>query len=218
MGKEKVSVVVPVYNAEKTIELCVSSLLNVDYPKNQLELIFVDNKSTDSTKKILQRYQDRIILTSEVKKGPAAARNRGIKIATGDIIAFTDADCAVDKDWLKNMVNYFDRNKVGIIAGKILPLNPVNKLEEYICSLHNHMRSVQAKMPYAITINWASKKSVLLEAGLFDENFLRSQDTELSFRISRKGYELIYVPEAIVYHKDIYTYHGLFRKGYLSGF
>src|SRR5437870_13786471 len=82
----RVSVVVPVFNAQETIRECIQSLLDLNYPKANLELIFVDNASTDRTPEI------------------AAARNKGILHAAAEIIAFTDSDCVVDRDWLRHLI------------------------------------------------------------------------------------------------------------------
>src|SRR5262245_6871280 len=93
-----VSVVVPVFNAQQTIRACIQSLLRLNYPKPNLELIFVDNVSTDRTPEILRQYQPDIRILHQSKKGPAAARNKGILNAAAEIIAFTDSDCVVDPD------------------------------------------------------------------------------------------------------------------------
>jgi cellulose synthase/poly-beta-1,6-N-acetylglucosamine synthase-like glycosyltransferase len=213
-----VSVIVPVFNAERTIEECINSLLELDYPSKNLELIFINNASNDRTADILSYYSGKIKILYERKRGPAAARNKGILNANGDIIAFTDADCVVDKDWLKHIVRPLEDNSIGIVGGEILAKHPCNKIEEFYGKLHDHKKAAEGGMPYSITINWASRKSVFKETGLFDESFLRGQDTDLSFRILRSGYKFFYEPRAIVYHRFPKTLAGLFYKAYLSGF
>src|SRR5262245_61536984 len=104
MDGVKVSVIVPVFNGEKTLAACVESLLALKYPANDLELIVVDNASTDRTAEILALYRDRIRVVSENERGPAAARNNGLRAATHEIVAMTDADCVVDCDWLRFLV------------------------------------------------------------------------------------------------------------------
>ena len=96
----KASVVVPVYNGESVLEDCIGSLLRLNYPRDKVQLIFVDNRSTDRTAEILSRYQSQLSAFYESERGPAAARNRGLSNATGEVVAFTDADCVVDRDWL----------------------------------------------------------------------------------------------------------------------
>src|SRR2546421_3172407 len=94
--EDMVSVVVPILNGAATIDQCIRSILGLDFPPAQLEVIVVDNGSTDSTREVLGRYRDRIRVLSEPIRGPAAARNAGVRAACGRWIAFTDADCVVD--------------------------------------------------------------------------------------------------------------------------
>jgi glycosyltransferase involved in cell wall biosynthesis len=214
-----VSVVVPVYNSEKTLEACIQSLLDIDHPKGSMELIFVDNGSTDSTPEILKRYADKIILLSEKKRGPAAARNRGIKAATCGIIAFTDSDCVVDKSWLRELVKPLEDPAVGITGGKILAKQPCNEIEKFGEDIHDHYKALNIyKPPYAITMNWASRLSTLKEAGLFDEGLLRGEDSDLSYRICQAGYKMAYVPEAVICHENEKGLKGLFMEGFAHGF
>ena len=80
--------------------MCLDSLLNVDYPKEEIEIVVVDDGSIDNTKNIVGSYK-KINLVSQEHKGPAAARNLGIKSSRGDIVVFTDSDCVVPKNWIE---------------------------------------------------------------------------------------------------------------------
>ena len=91
--KKKVSVVVPIYNSEKTLEKCLNSLYKQDY--SELEILLIDNNSTDNSKSICEKYShrdSRIRVFEERKQGPSAARNKGILEGTGDILCFIDSD------------------------------------------------------------------------------------------------------------------------------
>jgi len=214
----KASVIVPVYNAEGTIEECVNSILDLDYLKEKLELIFIDNASTDSTENILKKYAKEIIILFEKKRGPAAARNKGLRNSSGDVIAFTDSDCVVEKDWLKNLIQPLKNKQVGIVGGKILAKQPCNNIQKYGECIHNHFDSINSyKPPYVITMNWASRLSVLKEMNLFNEDFIRCEDVDLSYRIYLAGYKLVYSKDAVVYHKNEDSLAGLISEGYLHG-
>lgn len=213
-----VTVIVPVYNAEHTIEECIGSILNLDYPKEKLELIFVNNASTDRSGKILKQYEKEIKILYESKRGPATARNKGLLNASGEVIAFTDSDCVVDKGWLKNIVKPLENEEVGIVGGKILAKRPCNKIEKYGEFIHNHLDSINSyQPPYVITMNWASRLSVLKEMNFFNEDFIRGEDVDLSYRIYMAGYKLVYSEDAIVYHKNEDSLTGLISEGYLHG-
>ncbi len=155
----------------------------------------------------------------EEKRGPSATRNKGLLNARGDVVAFTDSDCLVDKDWLQQIVFPLQDDSIGIVGGKILAKRPCNKIEEFGEKIHDHNRSInEFKPPYVITMNWASRLCVLKEVGLFNESFRRGEDVDLSYRIFQAGYKFVYKPEAIVYHRNEKTLSGLFKEGYLLGY
>ena len=206
------------YNAATTLEECITSLLALDYPRDLLELIFVDNASTDATQDVLKRYHGTLKILFEAKRGPAAARNKGLRHARGEVIAFTDSDCVVDKAWLKKILAPLKDKTIGIAGGKILAKPPASDIERFGEQIHDHSKAIEEyKPPYVITMNWASRLSVLREAGLFDEILLRAEDVDLSYRIFERGYKIVYQPEAIIYHANERTYFGLFEEGYLHG-
>jgi GT2 family glycosyltransferase len=213
------TVVVPAFNAEGTIEACVRSLVELRYPAEALELVVVDNGSSDGTRAVLERFADRIAIVEEPRRGPAAARNAGIRRARGEVVAFTDADCTVAPDWLDELVEPLDDPEVGIVGGAILAREGANAAERYGETIHDHRSALLVwRPPYAITMNWASRRAVLDEVGLFDEAFRRCEDIDLSYRIGRAGYSLVYQPSAVVRHRNEQSLPGLSREGWQHGF
>jgi cellulose synthase/poly-beta-1,6-N-acetylglucosamine synthase-like glycosyltransferase len=212
------SVVVAVRNGAASIEACVRSLLCLDYPRDRLELIVVDNASTDHTRVVLGRYRDRIRILDESVRGSSAARNTGIRHATGECIAFTDADCVVEPDWLRHLLPPLACPTVGIVGGEILALRPCNRIELFGEKLHDHRHAIEQSVPpAAISMNWASRRSVLEEVGRFDETLLRGEDVDLAFRIHAAGYSVVYCREARIYHRNPSSFGALLRKGFLHG-
>ena len=215
----RVSVVVPVFNAQETIRECIQSLLNLNYPKANLDLIFVDNASTDKTSEILSQYEQDIRILHEPTKGPAAARNKGILNAATEIIAFTDSDCVVDPDWLRHLIPPLENPLVGAAGGTILAKRPFSRIERYGEIIHDHNSSINVFMPPAvITMNCTSRLSVLKKVNFFDERFIRCEDVDLSYRISQSGYMFAFQPHALVYHSNESTFSDIFREGFLHGF
>jgi glycosyltransferase involved in cell wall biosynthesis len=212
-------VVVPVYNGERTIAECLDSLLALRYPADRIELLVVDNGSRDGTAGVLRRYGERIVRMDEATRGPAAARNAGLRRAQGDVVAFTDADCRVDPDWLTEIVAPLEAPEVGIAGGAIRALAPANDVARFGEEIHDHRQAIEVfEPPYAITMNWASRRSVLQELGGFDERFRRCEDVDLAYRMTRAGYTLAFAPTAVVYHRHVDRLAGLFRKGFAHGF
>ncbi len=120
----KVSVVVAARNEEENIERCVNSIINLDYPKEKLEIIVADDGSTDRTAEIVSQLQNNnpnlklLKIKSQINnlKGKANALAQAIGQATGEFIFMTDADCAVPKTWIKGMLKYFDE-KTDVASG-----------------------------------------------------------------------------------------------------
>lgn len=202
----KVSIVIPVYNEEKMLPLCLDSLMNLDYPKELLEIIIVDNNSTDLSASIIKKYPVKYLL--EKRKGASAARNTGISQANGEIVAFTDADCVVDKDWIKNLVKGFKNANTGCCAGKTISYKPdtlIEKLFEWLFEDQpkwgiNHFEDYFVGRVFA-TCNLACRKKFIDEIGAFDETLLASEDVDLVWRINLKGYQINYLDDPVVSHK-----------------
>src|SRR4051812_33365852 len=214
-----VSVVVAAYQAQGSIDDCVRSLLALRYPADRLEVLVVDNGSADGTAAAVRRHGGRVRLLHEPRRGAGAARNAGLAQAGGDVVAFTDADCTVDPDWLRHLVEPLDDPQVGIVGGTIRARPGANQVERFGDWIHDHGRAIErVRPPYAITMNWASPRAVVERIGGFDEWFIRAQDTDLSFRMVKAGYRLVYAPGAVVYHHNESTLGGLFHEGFVHGF
>jgi glycosyltransferase involved in cell wall biosynthesis len=212
-------VVVPVYNGEETIVECLDSLLALQYPEDRVELLVVDNDSRDGTVGLLERYGDRIVPLAESTRGPGAARNAGLRAARGDVVAFTDADCRVEPDWLAALVAPLEDPRVGIAGGTIRAIPPANDIALFGELIHDHRMAIEVyQPPYAITMNWASRRAALQELGGFDERFRRGEDGDLSYRMIQAGYTIAFAPGAVVYHRNEDRLPGLFREGFAHGF
>ena len=115
-----ISVVIPTYNEENNIEKCLLALENQTIARDRYEIIVVDGQSTDQTVKIAKKYSDKVIM--QKTRWIAGARNDGVAVAKGDIIAMTDADCVVSKDWLEEITNALMKdNAVAVFGPVILP-------------------------------------------------------------------------------------------------
>ena len=119
-----VSLIVPARNEEKNIRNCIESLLNLDYPKDKLEIIVSIDGSVDKTLEICKEYEPKIkVIESYPKKCKAEAINEVLPITKGEIIGIFDADCIVDKDCLKNIVKNFSKSNISGVCGAIKTYN-----------------------------------------------------------------------------------------------
>lgn len=191
----EITVVIPSYNRKKLLARALDALKKQDLPQDRFEVIIVDDGSTDGTEKIVDNYRDKVKNLKYLRqehKGPASARNLGIRQAKGETIAFTDSDCEVMPDWLKKILETFSNNRIIGIAGRVIT-------ERAHITPFTHQ--VVASGDDFASCNMAFKRSVLRELGGFDENFIFPccEDTDLSLRVQRCG--------NIIYNKDVVVCH-----------
>jgi glycosyltransferase involved in cell wall biosynthesis len=204
-----VSVVVAVYNMESTIGRCIESLLEVDYPRK--EIIIVDDGSTDDTPRIVSRYPVKYI--SKENEGVASARNLGIEHARGEIIAFTDGDCYVEKHWLRALVEKFG-DGVGGVGGEVVFMTADPLTTAISIEYRDRFKGRRGDTKSIACINAAFRREVFQRVGGFKRVLGESvggEDIEFSYRVIEAGYKLRYEPGARVYH-DHQTMSSAFLK------
>jgi len=209
----RVSVIVPVLNGERTLRPCLVSLLATEYPSDRREIIVVDNGSTDRTAEIIRSVPVRYV--HEARRGASCARNRGIAESTGEILAFTDADCVASNGWLRELVGAFSTPVVGGAAGEILAFPPKTPAERYMAMSHGNwqQRALRGGWPFAATANVAYRRSTLDRIGSFDPRLVSGEDKDLGWRFFRHGgMELRYCPRAIVFHRHHTTAAAFVRQ------
>jgi cellulose synthase/poly-beta-1,6-N-acetylglucosamine synthase-like glycosyltransferase len=215
MSQPFVSVVIPGKNAEKTLKKCLDSVMTLNYPC--YEVIFVNDGSIDSTVDILNTYKNiKVITTNGV--GPSIARNMAVTLAAGEYVAFTDADCIVNKDWLSELLKGFKDEKTAGVGG--IQKSPDDEtyfgsmVQEFLSIfgfIGDYLKSgrefIQTK--HNPSCNVMYRKSILVEVNGFRAGLWPGEDVELDYRITKRGYKLVYSPLAIVYH---------YRSSNLKGF
>lgn len=215
-----ISVVVPAYNAARTLASCLEALEGQTKRRDRYEIIVIDDGSTDRTAEIAQRHDVRLIRQSNA--GPAAARNRGAEAARGELLLFTDSDCAPAADWIERMVEPFtDPDVVGAkgvyrthqeaLVARFVQLEYEGK--------YQRMTS-RDQIDFVDTYSAAYRRDLFLENGGFDVSFSTAsvEDQELSFRLARKGYRLVFVPDAVVYHLHDTTVLEYWRRKFNIGY
>lgn len=217
-----VSVVIPVYNGADVIGPCLESLLRQRYPAESCEIIVVENGSTDNTTEVVAQYPVRLLHSEE--RGPAAARNLGIVQSQAEIVAFTDADCIADADWLVRLVEPYADPQIGGVGGAILAYthgarNPVEQFSDQYSPLVNYMSGEGEFLPHLYTANASYRRDLLDEVGGFNPALITAEDVDLSWRVQlRTDAKLHYTPDAIIYHRHRATRAGLGRQYLQYGF
>lgn len=211
----KISVVIPTYNRQGLLRNCLNCLFQQTYSVSDFEILVSDDGSTGETRKMIEhltRVHPNLRYLTKKQSGPAAARNLGIKIAKGEIIAFTDDDCLPAKDWLKGIDRAFRKYpKAQGIEGKTIPDHPTSDLFTY--QLTN-----DAGGKYW-TCNMAYKKQALLNVDGFDKKFRfpHNEDIDLAYRILKMG-KIIFAPEVLVIHpaQRVGIFSGLKKLSHLA--
>ena len=220
-----VTVIVPIYNGAADLPTLIERLLGQQYPTDRVEILLVDNGSGDRTPDLLKTAASRNLrlrtLTYRAIQSSYAARNAGIAAATGDILAFTDADCQPTPDWLAALVQPFTDNSVGLVAGEIKALPSQNWLERYADhqgTLSQHNTLNHGFLPYGQTANLAVRAEVLGTVGLFRPHLTTGGDADLCWRIQQETkWQLVHAGDAIVYHRHRNTLKGLRSQWYRYG-
>ncbi|MBY1552158.1 glycosyltransferase [Clostridioides difficile] len=214
-----ISILVPAHNEAKVIGRTVESLLLLNYPKSKMELIVINDNSSDNSKEILENIKDRynnynftIINTDSLTggKGKSNALNIGYTISKGDFIAVYDADNTPDKNALRYLVQTIVMNdELGAVIGKFRTRNKnKNLLTKFInietLSFQWMSQAGRWQLFNLCTIpgtNFILRRSIIEEIGGWDSKAI-AEDTEISFRIYKLGYKIKLVPQSITWEQE----------------
>ncbi|MDR7579328.1 MAG: glycosyltransferase [Armatimonadota bacterium] len=205
----RVSVVIPARNAAGTLPACLEAL--VRQVRSADEVVLVDNGSADATADVARSFRDRLPglrVVCEPRPGEAVARNRGVAEATGDVIAFTDADCVPHEEWLARALEALEEDPpCHAVAGEVTGYRPVRLVEKYltVCAFpasgHGQVVCGLRFPPSTFyTANLCVRREVLERVGPFDEGLRGGVDVALCVRLLRAGFRIRYEPRVVVAH------------------
>ncbi|HYP42180.1 MAG TPA: glycosyltransferase [Chloroflexia bacterium] len=213
-----ISIVVPAYNAEASVRACIQALLRQQL-KEPHEIIVVDDGSTDSTALIAVEYAPRVRVISQPHRGAAAARNTGMRTASGGVVLFTDADCEPVPGWaihLSKAIWDGATGAKGTYRTRQRSITARFVQAEYESKYRRMARRV--RIDFIDTYSAAYRRDVLLAVGGFNETISAVEDQELSFRLASKGHDLRFVPQAVVYHTHAAAPAAYLRKKFSIGY
>lgn len=198
------SIIVCTYNRAAMLERALAAICTQSLDQKLYELIVVDDGSTDDTEKVCMRFQDQlsqfIYHRQQENLGLATARNRGVAIASGDKIIFTDDDCIPQSDWAENLSKTLDDYPA--VTGGIIPAT--DTYLGFTTNIVHFSRSLSFRKPgrtcFATGANMGFRKTVLEELSGFNEHFTFAEDTQFGLRVQEKGYVLYFDPDSAVTH------------------
>ncbi|PSB01505.1 glycosyltransferase [Merismopedia glauca] len=213
-----VSAIVPVYNDAAHLKLCLEALENQTYPKSNYEVIVVDNASDngEEIKKVVDQFTQALV-AYESFPSSFGARNKGISLAKGNIIAFTDADCIPAINWIESGVNnLLNAQNCGLVAGRIQVffknLDKVTPVELYENITAFPQKELIEKQHYAATANIFTWKQVFDRVGMFVPELKSSGDIEWGWRVYSAGYRQVYADDTCVSHPARYSISQLYKR------
>jgi glycosyltransferase involved in cell wall biosynthesis len=200
----KASVVIPAYNAGDTLAACLHGLQSQDLPREDYEVIVVDDGSTDNSAAVAGNFEVRLI--RQENRGAPAARNTGLEQAQGDWVVFTDADCVPSRSWLSGLVSAAEAEDGAFgAAGRTVGYNsthPAARFVDLMGGLDAERHLAHPTFPFAPTCNVMYRRSLLQEIGGFDARYCAYDACDLHARARRvQDGAFPYVGHAIVLHQ-----------------
>ena len=211
----RVSVIVPVFNQELEVRSCLMAIRDQVYP-GELEIIIVDNASRFGLQAMMEAEPD-VTFVSEPLPGSYNARNSGIRVATGEVLAFTDADCRPQSNWLVAGVSALrSDSNIGVVGGAInvvVDHNGAPSLPElYEIATAFPQKAYVERENYATTANMFTRRSTVSRAGSFNGALKSGGDSEFCRRVNAVGLGIVYAEDAVVQHPARTTFRALFSK------
>jgi GT2 family glycosyltransferase len=211
-----VSVVIPVWNDAARLAACLNALEGQSYAAERIEILVVDNGSDDDIAALLRRWP-RIRLLKEERVGSYASRNRGVSASSGEVLAFTDADCVPLPDWIAEGVACLQRTpNCGLVGGRLEPCTPQrgrpSLAELYDRTFNLRQAFYVSRLQFAATANLFAWRHVFDRTGGFSNELFSGGDVEWGRRVRAHGYELVYCDAAGVRHAGRSSWDEVLRK------
>lgn len=192
----KFSIVIPVLNGEKYIGLCIDNIRKMEIENIELNLIVVDNGSTDSTISILESKNINYIIRKDINI--SSLRNIGANLSSGEFIGFVDSDCLVDKHWMLGAINILNTNSsIGIVGRYYDVCDNPTWLEHAWCE---RRKSLDGPVKFLPAGNMVVRKSLFDELGGFSKDIVTGEDYEFCQRVRKSGYIVINSSKVNVKH------------------
>jgi GT2 family glycosyltransferase len=208
-----VSVIAPVFNAERGLPRLMESLRRQDYPRERVEVLLVDNNSTDRSAEVIGGYPEATPLRFTAWQSSYAARNVGIERARGDVLAFIDADCWACPWWLSAGVAALVEGRHDRVAGRVeFVLSRRPNIYEMYDSALNFRQGDFVGRGWSGAGNLFVWRRVMEEVGPWDPHLISQGDTEFGLRATRLGKTLGYAPDALICHHARRSLMSLVRK------
>lgn len=202
-----VSIIVPVRNRPEEIRACLTSLTKLNYPADKIEIIVVDDCSSDTTPDVIREFPVTLLAMRQHRQA-SFCRNVAAGLAGNDILAFLDSDCEADPDWLVALTPAFQEDSVAAVGGKIDSYYTANRLDRYekvqsslVVSSRYKRSGVMDRFFYVPSCNFLIRRNCFLQLNGFKIDQHVGEDVDLCWRVQDSGFHVDYRPIGTIYHK-----------------
>ena len=219
-----VSIVIPVKDRADELQRCLDSLAKVSYPQEKIQLIVVDDGSSDDSSLVAQRSGALLVPSGGCGRGPAAARNVGARVATGDILAFIDSDCTASTGWLNELIPSFIDPATAAVGGLVDGMCSASEIDRYetvMSSLSLGLRERSGSGGddtfYLPSCNLLVRRTAFLQANGFKDEMHVGEDVDLTWRLRDCGWTITYLPTGRVNHEHRSTVRSFMSRRFDYG-
>jgi glycosyltransferase involved in cell wall biosynthesis len=223
-----ISVIVPMRNEAKTISSCLRSLLSQTFPPAEYEIIIVDGMSNDGSMEIvleLQAESPNLMVLKNSSRTMPAGMNIGLRHASSPIVVVAGAHTRYPSDYLETCLKYLDKTGADVVGGPLLTVASGGFTSRVIAAILSSQFGVgNAAFRTGLKEGWvdtvpygAYRKEVFDHCGMYDEDLVRAQDSELHARICHSGRRIYQTPALVTYYHPVSTFQVLWRKAFLDG-
>lgn len=213
----KISFIIIGRNEEKHLAACLESIMRVNYPAAQKEIIFVDNDSTDGSLAVAAKFPIKTIALKQQPSTPGLARNAGLHAASGEFAHFVDGDMTVDEEWLRQALPAFADARVASVVGRLQEINPHK-------TLYNRFFDIGWRTaPLGEIENPGGggmfRAALLRELGGYDDSLFGAEEIDIGYRFRQRGFKTVRIPALMVRHDmDMKSFGHFWRRGVRDGF
>jgi mycofactocin system glycosyltransferase len=203
-----ISIVIPVKDRAGELQRCLTSISLLNYPQEKLQIIVVDDGSSDDSPLVARRFGALVVPSGGSGRGPAAARNVGASKASGEILAFIDSDCTASKEWLNDLLPAFDNLAMAAVGGQVDGMctsSAIDRYESIMSSLSLGSRERTGSGGddtfYLPSCNLLVRRTAFRSANGFRDEMHVGEDVDLTWRLRDNGWTIAYIPAGNVLHE-----------------
>ena len=207
-ARPSISIVIPVLDRAEELGRCLASIALVDYPKDKLQVIVVDDGSRDDSAQVARSCGALVVSSGGTRRGPAAARNVGAGQATGELLAFIDSDCSASVDWLAELVPLFGDDKIAAVGGMVEGMCSESVVDRYEAVMSSLSLGSRERFGgpgddtfYLPSCNLLVRRALFLSVNGFVDSMHVGEDVDLTWRLRDAGWTIAYLPAGSILHE-----------------